>query len=470
MSTQVDADPGAIGDLLLREMETRNWSQREAAKACQLSNTTISKIVRGQSIPDPNTCFKLAQGLGLPAPYVLRLAGHEVAEVQTTSPSLEALLHAQFDRLPERAIQEMLGAIRAIENAYTTPSSEDQRLAQQKLEGLELVRRWLDPIKRQALTVVQGGNFLFYQTADLDERGREMNRSELLPIEEDVSRLSTFPTLKFANSFCVQLYPLCEFDAHRCRSHPLHAVLFQPIYAGDRGTGVRVIYPDGRQVSIRDQVTEQIWQRVYADLAPSRGTLSLIPSTQQKQQLARARERWQAGNPKELWVNPDARAYVALLASNEGDNTYHLLTGPLSEVNDEDWRAQSAERIELVDAALYGRFGTSIVHLQGFCLKLYPAVEHITATRHIVPAHRVLSWNEDATVHVCVLQAYLETWLHLRVGRDNDGRVTVDVLEDASPRADAGRRWLEERKRGLKEQGILFNDSHSPNTAELYDS
>jgi transcriptional regulator with XRE-family HTH domain len=119
MSTQVDADPGVIGDLLLREMETRNWSQRETAKACQLSNTTISKIVRGQSIPDPNTCFKLAQGLELPAPYVLRLAGHEIAQVRTTSPSLEALLHAQFDRLPERAIQEMLGAIRTIENAYT---------------------------------------------------------------------------------------------------------------------------------------------------------------------------------------------------------------------------------------------------------------------------------------------------------------------------------------------------------------
>ena len=76
-----------------------------------------------QSIPDPNTCFKLAQGLGLPAPYVLRLAGHEVAEVQTTSPSLEALLHAQFDRLPERAIQEMLGAIRAIENGTFSSQS-----------------------------------------------------------------------------------------------------------------------------------------------------------------------------------------------------------------------------------------------------------------------------------------------------------------------------------------------------------
>jgi hypothetical protein len=247
-------------------------------------------------------------------------------------------------------------------------------------------------------------------------------------------------------------------------------VLFQPIYAGDRGTGVRVIYPDGRQVSIRDQVTERIWQRVYTDLTPNRGTLSLIPSTQQKQQLARARERWQAGNPKELWINPDARAYAALLASNKGDNTYHLLTGPLSEVNKEDWRTDSAERIELVDAALYGRFGTSIVHLQGFCLKVYPEVEHITATRHIVPAHRVLSWDEDGAAHICVLQAYLETWLRLRVGRDPEGRVTVDVLEDASARTDAGLHWLEERRRTLAERGISYNDSHSPDMAEAYDT
>jgi hypothetical protein len=247
-------------------------------------------------------------------------------------------------------------------------------------------------------------------------------------------------------------------------------VLFQPIYAGDRGTGVRVIYPDGRQVSIRDQVTERIWQRVYADLAPNRGTLSLIPSTQQQQQLARARERWQAGQPRELWINPDARTYAALLASNKGDNTYHLLTGPLSEVNEADWHTRSAERIELVDAALYGRFGTSIVHLQGFCLKVYPEVEHITATRHIVPAHRVLSWREDGAAHICVLQAYLETWLHLRVDQDEEGRVAIEVLEDASARADAGRRWLEERKRALTARALAYTDSHSPQTAEAYDT
>ena len=53
----------SISGLLLREMQARNWSQREMAKTCALSNTTISKIVREQSMPDPNTCFKLAQGL-----------------------------------------------------------------------------------------------------------------------------------------------------------------------------------------------------------------------------------------------------------------------------------------------------------------------------------------------------------------------------------------------------------------------
>jgi transcriptional regulator with XRE-family HTH domain len=457
-----DQDRVHLAELLLREMGARNWSQREMAKACQLSNTTISKIVREQSIPDPNTCFKLAQGLELPAPYVLRLAGHEIAEVQTESPSLEALLHAQFDHLPERAIQEMVGAIRTIENAYTTPSSEDLQLAQKKLENLELIRRWLDPIKRQALTVVQGGNFLFYQTADLDKEGHETNRSELLPIEEDVSRLSTFPMLKFANSFCVQLYPLCEFDAHRCRSHPLHAALFTPIYAGDRGTGVLVVYPDGRQVAVHDQITAQIWRKIYADLTPNQGTLPLIPSTRQKRQLARVRTRWQEGPPNELWINPDARTYAALFASTDQDSTYHLLTGPLSEMDDDNWRAGSAERIEIIDAALYGRFETSIVHLQGFCLKLYPEVEHITATRHIVPAHRVLTWEQNGSQHACVMQGYLETWLHLRVDRTEQETIAVVILEDVALRADAGHQRIEEKKQVLEGNGIPFVDSYSP--------
>jgi hypothetical protein len=310
--------------------------------------------------------------------------------------------------------------------------------------------------------VVQGGNFLFYQTADLDQEGKEHNRSELLPIQEDISRLSTFPALKFANSFCVQLYPLCEFEAHRCRSHPMHAVMFTPIYAGDRGTGVLVVYPDGRQVVVQDQVTAQIWQKIYADLTPDRGTLPLIPSTQQNRQLARARARWLEGNPDELWINPDARTYAALFASRDEDSTYHLLTGPVSEMGGPDWRAASAERIEIVDAALHGRFETSIVHLQGFCLRLYPALEHITATRHIVPAHRVLIWEQEDGSHVCVMQNYLEAWLHLEVTHDDLGRVSIVVLEDMPLRADAGRQRIEELEQAMAAQGILVFDSYAP--------
>jgi transcriptional regulator with XRE-family HTH domain len=456
------AEKGVLADLLTREMHARNWSQREMAKACQLSNTTISKIVRGQSVPDPNTCFKLAQGLELPVPHVLRMAGHEIAEVQASAPSLEALLHAQFDHLPDRAIQEMLGAIRAIESAYMTPSSADLQAARRKLENLELIRRWLDPVKRQVLTVVQGGNFLFYQTAHLDENGREVNHSELLPIEEEISQLSTFPALKFANSFCVQLYPLCEFQSHRCYSHPLHAILFTPIYAGDRGSGVLVSYPDGRQVTVRDQITERVWQKLYADFTPKDGTLPLIPSMEREEQLAEVRSRWLEGNPDELWLNPDARTYVAFFASpsstSDGDTTYYLLTGPLSEVGTPDWKTLSAERIEMIDAALYGRFETSIVHLQGFCLKLYPQLEHITATRHILPAHRTLLWAQEESKHALVVHEYLETWLHLQVSEDEDS-LSIGVLEDVPLRTEQGRRRIERQLQELEDEQIPFVDS-----------
>jgi hypothetical protein len=78
----------------------------------------------------------------------------------------------------------------------------------------------------------------------------------------------------------------------------------------------------------------------------------------------------------------------------------------------------------------------------------------------------VLSWNEDGAAHVCVLQTYLETRLHLRVGQDEEDRVAVDILEDASARADAGRRWLEDQKRALAEQNMPYIDSHSPEMAE----
>jgi hypothetical protein len=314
------------------------------------------------------------------------------------------------------------------------------------------------------LTVVQGGNFLFYQTANLDESGNEVQCSELLPIEEDVTRLSTFPARRFANSFCVQLYPLCEFEAHRCRSHPMHAVLFTPIYAGDRGSGVLVIYPDGRQVAVRDRVTERIWQKVYADFAE--GTLPLIPAEQREEQIAQIQERWLNSVPDELWLNPDARTYAAYFcsaaAAAEGDTTYYLLTGPLAEIGVPNWKQQSAKRIEMVDAALYGRFETSIVHLQGFCLKLYPQVEHITATRHIVPAHRALLWEQDGMQHALVVHEVLETWLHLHVREDDEQDISVAVLQDTPLRAQEGRRRFEHQRNELQDEQIAYADSYQP--------
>lgn len=518
-------DKQTIADLLLREMEAHNWSQREMAKACALSNTTISKIARQQSLPDPNTCFKLAQGLGLPVQYVLELAGHEIADARPAPPSLEALLHAQFAHLPEQAIQEMIGATRAIASAYTMPSAHDLEQARHNLEALTFVRRWLDPVRRKALTVVQGGRFLFYQTADLDADGLERGHSALFPLHGDPGApsadklkeasevattagavgpisLSTFPAHHLArdalhDSFCVQLYPFAEFDAHRCQSHPQHAILFTPIYAGDRGSGVRVIYPDGRQVDVRDQVMERVWERIYA----ARGVP--LPGTEPEHaawdtQLAGLRTRWQHGDTDELWLNPDARTYAAFFAMEtiaalgesgagphrapgrrppstlgEGvtgeasiaDTAYGLLTGPLAEASRPDWRAQSAARMEAVDTTLYGRFETSVVHLQGFCLRLAPRVEHMIPTRHIVPAHRTLIWREQQAHHVLVMHEYLETWLHLRVTVEQEkagssGQTRLEVVEDMPLRAEAGRRRIEGQIQELVNRKITFTDSH----------
>lgn len=444
-SCQVGQQNSSIPELLAREMKARNWSQREMAKACRLSNTTISKIVRGQSVPDPNTCFKLARGLGLPAPYILRMAGHEIADAQSSPLSLESFLHARFEHLPNRAIQEMLGAIRAIESAYTTPSTHDIQEARRNLDALEFVRRWLDPVKRKVLTVVRGGNFLFYQTADLDLEGREIERSELLPVSKDIGRLAMLPAHRFANSFCVQLYPLCEFNAHWCHAHPVHATIFTPLYAGDRGTGVIVVYPDGRRDKVRDQAMEQVRQRLYADLPDK--VMPTAQTTHDNTHLPAA--------PDEIWLNPDARTYAAFYASPQGDTTYHLLTGPLKELS----MPISQARARAVDTSLYGRFETSIVHLQGFCLKLYPTVEHITAARHLIPAHRVLTWSERHAQHVCVLHEYLETWLHLRI---NEGETSIEVIEDTHLRAESGRRRLERLIGELESHHIPYADSRPP--------
>ncbi len=445
-------DKTTMAGLILREMQTRNWSQRDLAKACELSNTTISKIVREQSLPDPNTCFKLAQGLGLSVQYTLELAGHQIAGAQTAPPTLESFLHAQFAALPDRAIQEMIGAIRNIERTYTTPSAQDLAKAQLKLQNAELVRRWLDPVKYKVLTVVQGGHFLFYQTADLDTEGCESNHSDLLPVQEDLSGLSMFPVYNFANSFCVQLYPLAEFEAHRCQSHQQHATLFAPLYAGDRGTGVLIIYPDGQTVIIRDQMMERVWQRIYNDMAADRDLFPFTPSVRQQERLRQVQHQWQERGADELWINPDARTWAAFFQPIQDDTSYYLVTGPLAQVDDPNWRAQSASRIEIVDTTLYGRFETSVLHLQGFCIRLCPSLEHLTATRHIVPAHRTLFWSQGQVEHVVVMNEYLGTWLHLHVWPQ---QMRIHIAEDMTLRAEMGRRKLERLIQELEGQGSI---------------
>jgi hypothetical protein len=113
----------------------------------------------------------------------------------------------------------------------------------------------------------------------------------------------------------------------------------------------------------------------------------------------------------------------------------------------------------MIDAALYGRFETSIVHLQGFCLKLYPQLEHITATRHILPAHRTLLWVQEESKHAIVVHEYLETWLHLQVSGEDEDSVSIGVLEDAPLRTEQGRRRIEQQLKELEGERIPFVDS-----------
>jgi len=61
-------------DWLLNQLNARNWSQAELARASNLTTAAISKYISGR-VPDKNALKKIARGLDLPVSIVLEAAG-----------------------------------------------------------------------------------------------------------------------------------------------------------------------------------------------------------------------------------------------------------------------------------------------------------------------------------------------------------------------------------------------------------
>lgn len=65
-----------FGDWLRVQMARRGFSQTELAERVGTTQSVVSRWVRNERVPDPSSCDRIADALGLDIDVVLAAAGH----------------------------------------------------------------------------------------------------------------------------------------------------------------------------------------------------------------------------------------------------------------------------------------------------------------------------------------------------------------------------------------------------------
>lgn len=68
-----------FGHWLQRQLDRRGWRQAELARRIPISSGAVSHWIRNERIPDPESCDRIADVLGVDVDLVLTLAGHRPA-------------------------------------------------------------------------------------------------------------------------------------------------------------------------------------------------------------------------------------------------------------------------------------------------------------------------------------------------------------------------------------------------------
>lgn len=68
--------PSTLADWLNIRLDERGLGNNQAATYLGVSHTTMSRWRRGEAVPDPESCAKLAAFFGRPLDEVLAIAGH----------------------------------------------------------------------------------------------------------------------------------------------------------------------------------------------------------------------------------------------------------------------------------------------------------------------------------------------------------------------------------------------------------
>lgn len=104
-----------FNDWLLSQLQEREWSQADLARASGLTTAAISKYINGRT-PDETALRKIAKALNLPADLVFEKAG-VLPPKPELSPIKRALFHLA-EGLPDSDIESAIALLESRELFY----------------------------------------------------------------------------------------------------------------------------------------------------------------------------------------------------------------------------------------------------------------------------------------------------------------------------------------------------------------
>jgi transcriptional regulator with XRE-family HTH domain len=95
---------------LFKELEDRNWSQRDLAKKARISQGAISHVINGARQPGADFCQAIANAFGYPPETVVRVAGL-LPPAGETDKDTEEMMHL-FSQMTEDQQEQMIAMAR----------------------------------------------------------------------------------------------------------------------------------------------------------------------------------------------------------------------------------------------------------------------------------------------------------------------------------------------------------------------
>ena len=127
-----------FSDWLIQELNARDWTQADLARASGLTTAAISRLISGSRGAGPETCTAIANALKLPPEFVFRKAGllpTERTEIDNDRRFREQIIEYKTRELSDDQQEELLQFLEFIQDRDDDRTDRRQMLDRHTREG-----------------------------------------------------------------------------------------------------------------------------------------------------------------------------------------------------------------------------------------------------------------------------------------------------------------------------------------------